>query len=485
MESGTGHRHISGSSSRQSLHIDWDCMIKDILKQWWVVLLAALTAAFLAGVWQQIRYTPQYRAETTFVIGRSGYSYNIISANLQQAETTTKQYSQVVESSILQKQVCEELGMDSFDAAVRVETVPSSNLMKLSVTAGSPRQAYLISQSISDHAVELMGYFMDNVTMQVLQEAVIPMAPSNTLNMGSGMKKAALAGLLVMIGILAILSYYKDTIKNPDDITQKVDARLLGTIPFEKKNKSIASKLERKKVSLLLNNPMLSFAYVESYRMLATRVCLAMERSQKKILMVTSVSENEGKSTVAANIAVAMAQEGRRVLLVDCDFRKPAQYKIFEMDDLEHKDFCEAIIRKGGIRMGSSEEFPGLYMLFSKKPKTRPWDEESFSYMKRFLNFIKKKVDFIILDTSPMAFVSDTEEYAALADASLLIVKQDLMETCYINDAVYNLEKAGTTLIGCVLNGMHRGIITKTREYGRYSGYYGKYSHYSKVQDRD
>lgn len=98
---------------------------------------------------------------------------------------------------------------------------------------------------------------------------------------------------------------------------------------------------------------------------------------------------------------------------------------------------------------------------------------------------MRKKVDFIILDTAPMAFVSDTEEYAAVADATLLVIRQDLMEACYINDAVDNLENAGTTLIGCVLNGVRKGLITKTREYGAYSGSsYGRYSHYSKSQGR-
>lgn len=484
METGTKHDYISGTASGQVMRIDWDCMIKDILRQWWMILLTAIAAALFTGAVLQLLYSPEYTADTTFVIGRSGFSYNMISTNLQQAETTTKQYSQVVGSSILQKQVCDELGLASFNAKVNVETVPSSNLMKLSVTADSPQQAYLISRSIIGQAVELMGYFMDGVTMMELQEAVIPEEPSNPLQLTGYMRNAAVVGMAAMIIVLALLSYYKDTIKNPEDVAVKVDAKLLGSIQFEKKNKSVASKIGRKKGSLLLNNPMLSFGYVESYRMLATRIRLAMDKEQMKVLMVTSVSENEGKSTVAANIAVAMAQEGKRVLLADCDFRKPAQYKIFETEVRDDKDFCTAVSKRTGVKIGHVRNLPGLYTLFSKNAKGTSWDSDSFRFMEYVFSHLRGRVDYIILDTSPMAFVSDTEEYAVLADACLLVIRQDVMEACYINDAVDNLENAGTKLIGCVLNGVRRGMITKTREYGYYSSSnYGKYSHYSKSHE--
>lgn len=483
MESGIRHGQKSHTSMGASVRIDWDCMVRDILKNWWMIFLTALAVALFAGAWQQFRYMPQYTADTTFVIGKAGYNYNTISANLQQAETTTKQYSQIVGSSILRKQVCEELGMDEFDATVSVETVPSSNLMKLSVTAGSPREAYLISQSVADHAVELMGYFMYGVTIQTLEEAVIPESPSNLLHIGYYMRNGAVIGFLLMMGILALISYYKDTVRNPDDVNLKVDARLLGIIQFERKNKFF--KNERKKESLLLTNPMRSFAYVEAYRMLTTRIRLTMDRSRMQILMVTSVTENEGKSTVAANIALALAQEGKRVMLADCDFRKPAQYKIFGMDNLEKQDFCEAVSMKTSVRSGHVKGLPALYTLFSKKSRSEPLDSASFNYIEKLFDYLREKVDYIILDTSPMAFVSDTEEYAALADAALLVIRQDLVEACYINDVVDNLESAGTELIGCVLNGMHKGLITKTREYSAYGGSsYGKYSHYGKSQGR-
>lgn len=475
------HR-LSGSRDNQQRRADWDCLLKDVLKQWWLILLAAAAAALFAGAVLQFTYKPQYTSETTFVIGRSGFNSNTVVGNLQQAETTTKQYTQVVSSSLLQKQVCEDLGMSWFDVSVKVETVPSSNLMQLSVTADSPRKAYLVGRSIIDNAVELMSYFLSGVTMLELEEAEVSEKPSNPMQLSLYMQRAGIIAAGLMILLIGILSYYKDTIKNEGDVSAKVDTKLLGTIGYEKKRKAAISKKNYKRGSLLLNNPLLSFSYVETYRMLATRVRMLMDRNQLQVLMVTSVSENEGKSTVAANIAVGMAQEGKRVLLIDCDFRKPAQYKIFEIDNLEGRDFCEAIESKNNVKVGHVKNLPGLYTLFSKKNKSIPWDSTSFQYLSQVVNSMKRRVDYIILDTSPMAYVADTEEYALLADASILVIRQDVVEACYINDAVDSLEETNAKLLGCVLNGVRKGLIARTSEYGHYNSDYGRYSHYSKVQ---
>jgi capsular exopolysaccharide synthesis family protein len=474
----------SGNPARPG--IDWDCMAKDILQYWWMVLLAALAAALLMGAFQELRYTPQYSASTTFIIGRSGFSYQQIYDNLEQAETTTTQYAQVVNSSILKDKVCEELGLDSFAASVNVRTVNYTNLMVMTVSAQTPRLAFLISRSVRENALDLMEYFMDGVTMMELEEAVIPVHPSNSMRLGHTMRLAALTGAAVMVFLLGLISYKKDTIKSPEDISRKVDTRLLGTIYFEKRRRHLKKKNPGQKpqdASLLLDDRMLSFGFVESYRMLATRLRMALERKEKKILMVTSVSENEGKSTVSANLALALAQEGKKVLLIDCDFRSPSLYRIFREEVSEAEDITCVIRDKGKIKIGRRKSTPGLYLLLSRTPRMTPWDKESMAFLTELLHQLRGYVDYIIMDTSPMAFVSDSEEYAALADASLLVIRQDVMEASYINDAVDNLEATGTELLGCVLNGVRRGLVGRVRENSHYSGTYGNYSHYRKLEE--
>lgn len=479
------NKYTRGSNQNpQWMRIDWDCLFRDLLSEWWLILLTGVMAALMTGSVFLLRYVPEYTAKTTFVISQTGFSYDQVSGNLNQAGTTTEQFKQVVGSSILQKQVCEDLGLSGFGASVNIETIPSSNLMIMEVTSSSPRMSYDISRSVIDNSMELMGYFLDGVTMKELQSTVIPEEPSNPLKLIQYMEYAALAGIIIMILIIALISVYKDTVKNVEDVSVKVDTKLLGTVFYEKKRKR-SSKKAAKKFSLLLTNPMLSFMYVESYRMLSTRVRFTMDSEQRKVLLVTSVSENEGKSTVAANIAVALAQEGKKVLLMDCDFRKPAQYKIFKYRCLKTADFCVALTEKQVVKAAKMDHIPGLSVVFGKQPIGTQLDKDSYAYLEKIVKSTKKVYDYVILDTSPMAFVADTEEYAALADASLLVIRQDVMETCYINDAIDNLENTGTKLIGCVFNGVHQGLVEKSGIYGNYgTGAYSKYSHYKKSESK-
>ena len=461
--------------------IDWDCILKDVLKSWWMIVLAALTAALLVGGLQELRYTPRYQSSTTFIVGRAGFSNQRIYDNLVQAETTTKQYKQVVDSSILRSRVCEELGMESFDASVSVKAIESTNLMVMTVTAGSPREAFLLNRSVRKNALDLMRFFMEGVTMKELEAANIPSQPINPMNLRGDMRRAGLLGAAAMVAILAMISNRKDTIKNPEDISRKVDAKLLGTIYHEKKRPSTRKRAKRRRHnSLLLDNPMLSFGFLESYRMLASRVRLALDKSGKKILMITSVTENEGKSTVSSNLAIALAQSGKKVLLVDCDFRKPSLYRIFEKKVTEEQDFTESIRKRSYPQLLKFKPEPNLFLILCRKSRGKSWDQDSLEFMVDVLRKLSGKLDYVIVDSGPMALVSDSEEYAGWTDASMLVIHHDRMEASYINDAIDNLEDTGTELIGCALNGMRRGVVGRAREHSRYYGSsYGNYSHYS------
>lgn len=463
--------------------IDIDSIIKDIIKQWWVILLVAAAAALLAGAWVQFTYHPQYRTTTTFAVGKSGFSSALAYDNLNSAKNVTTKFSQVAGSSVLKKHVCEELGLEEFQAEVSVSVIESSNLMTMTVTADSPKEAYLIICSVMENTQELTSELMSTVAVKVLQNPIIPVTPIEPMNTNSVMKKAALVAGIIMVLVFGFFSYFKDTVKNAEEAVTKLDAKLLGTIWYEKKRMTRKERRNGKKTALNIENPALSFGYVEAIKLMATKVRMAMEQKQTQILLVTSVSENEGKSTVAANLALALKQEGKKVLLIDCDFRKPSQYKIFEVpkDELQEADLSEALQGKQQVKIRRAGIDHQLRMLYCVKPHQNFLNNKVSEKLTKVLSTLKKQVDYIIVDTSPLALASDGEVLAELADASVLVVQQDMMETRYINDAIDQLNKTNAKVLGCVFNNVHRGILSQTREYGHYYGRYGygKYGHYS------
>ncbi len=490
-ESAHSSHHSSGAADRR---LDLDCVIRDVLRQWWVILLTAAAFALLAGAAVRWTYTPQYTTTATFVVSKSGVSSNTVSDSITAANALAETFSTVVDSEILETRVCRALGLDSLDGEISISVVSSTSLMTMTVKTSSPRLAYEMIQAVMDTATDLCGELTDNIVIQVLQEPSVPTGASNPLNVRGPMRRAGAVGLVLMILLFGALSYFRNTVKTERDMRRKVDARLLASIPHERKYKTLFSRVRRKRYSLFMENPTLSFRYVEACRMMGTRVRRELDRKEGHVLMVSSVSENEGKSTVAANLAMALVQEGKRAVLVDCDFRKPAQYKILGLpkEKEERYDLGTALKKRDTVRAASVGMENNLPVVFSTISHRRLLTREVMEDLGMTLKALRKTADYIIVDTSPMGLVAESAQIASLADASLLVVEQDAVEVRYLNDAIDQLNDSRAKVLGCVFNNVHTGIFGRAGAYGSYYGYgrsygYGHYGygHYEQSEKTD
>ena len=113
-------------------------IVLDVARQWLVIVLAAVIGATLFGTFRMLTYVPEYTARTVFVVRTNDVSSNPIADNLNAAETMTQNFTTVINSDILKNRVCKELGLTSLSARISVSTIPSSNLMTLTVTDASP-----------------------------------------------------------------------------------------------------------------------------------------------------------------------------------------------------------------------------------------------------------------------------------------------------------------------------------------------------------
>lgn len=226
---------------------------------------------------------------------------------------------------------------------------------------------------------------------------------------------------------------------------------------------------------MLISNPLRSFQYAESNKMMASRVRSYLDKENAKTLLVTSVMENEGKSTVAANLALGLAQEGNRVMLIDCDFRKPAQYKIFDIDGKNGDDLGKVLTGKAGTEnLIRNWNDTNLYMILNRTSSNSIETMLKSTTLRQIVGFCRQNMDYVIIDTSPLALVSDTEELAQMADASVLVVRQDTVLTKDINDAIDILNNTRGKVLGCVLNDASSSQITGSTAHYGYGGYYEK-----------
>lgn len=454
--------------------IDLISMLKDIAKEWWAILLLSLAVALFADIWVNVTYQPEYKTSTTFVVTAKGMNTNVYQ-NLNSTQQLAQQFTEIMDSNVLKKKVAQDLKMSSLNIDSSVDLVPETNLITLSVKAGTAVESYRILQSIMKNYNTVSDYAIKNVIIETIQSPAVSMAPVNPLNEKKTMIIAFIAAAAVFMVLVAGLSYLRDTIKNPKDVTSKLDTRLLGSIYHEKKSKSIKLRKKKEFVSMLISNPLRSFQYAESNKMMSSRVRSYMDKENAKTLLVTSVMENEGKSTVAANLALGLAQEGNRVMLIDCDFRKPAQYKIFDMEGKDADDLGKVLTGKAGTEnLICNWNDTNLYMILNRTSSNSIEALLKSTTLRQIVGFCRQNMDYVIIDTSPLALVSDTEELAQMADASVLVVRQDTVLTKDINDAIDILNNTRGKVLGCVLNDASSSQITGSTAHYGYGGYYEK-----------
>lgn len=420
---------------------------------------------------------PEYTTQATFVVASRGDA-NAYS-NLSSANTMAKTFEKILKSNIMEKKICEKLKVEELDADIHAKVLEGTNMLVLSVTADTPKDSIDIIRTVMDNYSSVSLYTVGSAVMDVLEEPKVPYTPDNPLDAGGQAKKGGLvAGALVII-LLGLFSYMKNTIKQENEIEKKLDARSLGAISYEWKYKTIRDIFRRKKKAILVDDPVASFRFVESYKKLAAKVEYRMAKNEQKVLVVTSVSENEGKSTVAANLAITLAEQSKRVLLVDGDIRRPSQFLIFGMEPKEENELGEYL---KGNRALADVMVPCTrkHMLFMGgkncySSSTEMLNSDSFY---KLMTACRKFVDYVIIDTPPAGIIGDAQIFAHCADAVMIVSKQNYMLAEDINEVMDDFRDKEGKVLGVVLNGVRSFSGLVDSPVGHYYGKYSKYGRY-------
>ena len=356
-----------------------------------------------------------------------------------------------------------------------------TNLLELTVTDDSPQQSFDIMEGILENYSGVTLYTVGDIVLNILEDPNIPFSPDNPLQAGDMMKKVFLIAAAALALLFGILSVMKDTLKTEEDISEKLDARSLGAISYEIKYKSIKEFLERKKKGLLINDPLAGFGFVESYRKFSSKVEYRMEKEGWKTLAVTSVSENEGKSTVAANLAISLAEKDYRVVLIDGDLRRPSQFLIFGLKPQEENELGEFLKReKKNFNLLMKTSVPKLYVIGGRNCYSSSTDILQGEIAGKFLQRCKESADFIIVDTPPTAVLGDAELWGQYTDAVLFVERQNFIYAEDINTMLDRFREQGTRVIGVVMNSVQSFGRVVSSTVGRYSSRYGEYGNYGR-----
>ena len=452
-------------------------LVRDVARRWFLIVFMALIVGMAAHIYVNASYQPVYKTSITYVTYTRNSGVTVYH-NLSSATTVASVFEELLNSSLLRNTIMQESGISAFDGTIQAQVIPSTNLLTVTVSGSDPRNVFLMAHAIVDHHETVTYQVIDNVSLELLQSPTVPMAPANGLDAMGSAKKAAFLVAAAMTLLLGFLSFLRDTVRSGSEARGKLDCNYLGDIPHEKRYKTIMALLRRKQTNVLVTNPIVSSHFAEMMRKLASRVEYHMHG--KKIVMVTSQLEGEGKTTVALNLAMSMARKHEKVLLIDCDLRKPTCHKMVEQNKLQY-GLCDILNGKVSVNRGMlRDKKSGLYMILEAKPS---WITEKYltgENMRLLLQWARENFDLVVLDMPPMAMVSDAESMKEVADCSLLVVRQGKAKAAGINKAIAALSDGSTELLGCVLNDMRSSGLASGGygyRYGSY-GHYGKYGHY-------
>ncbi|HXT41716.1 MAG TPA: polysaccharide biosynthesis tyrosine autokinase [Candidatus Angelobacter sp.] len=306
--------------------------------------------------------------------------------------------------------------------------------------------------------------------MRVVDAAVVPMNPVKprvvlTLFLG------IIGGLGIAIGLAFFVNYLDDSIKSQDDIETYLRLQFLGYIPNIKTN----SLLERDLQAHL--RPQSNAA--EGFRTLRAAVALSPNSDKYRVLTVTSTIPSEGKSLVASNLAIVMAQTGLKTLLVDADLRRPSVHKVFRLQSPIGLSSYLMDKVKSVDEFIHTTEVPNLDVVCCGAVPSSPSELAGSKRMRQFLDEIRSRYDRVIFDCPPVSAVSDPLLIASLSDGAVFVAKFNKIRRDHARKTIQRIQDAGIHILGVVLNDID--FEGKDSYYYSYYYYQNRYysSHYS------
>ncbi|TAH53240.1 MAG: polysaccharide biosynthesis tyrosine autokinase [Chloroflexota bacterium] len=308
-----------------------------------------------------------------------------------------------------------------------------------------------------------MGTLLNQSTgkyLTVIAPAPLPAAPVSP-NILQNVLLAAAVGLVLAVGVVLLLEYLDDTIKSSEDVERVLQQTTLASVarisPIRKPGDNLITLLHPR-------SPI-----AEEYRSLRTNLRYSGIENPGGALLVTSANPSEGKTTTAANLAVAMAQSGKRVILLDADLRRPGIHPLFGLSNQMGLMtlFWEETPRVEEVMQ--TTDVPGLRVIAAGEPPPNPAEILDSKRMTEILVELRSQADMVVVDSPPLLVVADANILASRCSGAIIVMDSGRTRTDAARKVVETLTRSKVKILGIVLN----------RVSGRRGGYYNNYYYYA------
>jgi len=421
-----------------------------LLRNRWITVLVTMVVAVAGAAAITLLTTPFYEASTRLFVSTTSRTSvsEIYQGNLFSQERVAS-YTELLTGKTVAKRTIAKLGLDmkpeELQQRVKASAQLDTVLIDVSVRDESPVRARDIADALSDEFVLMVRELETpedgtraDARVIVEQRAVVPefpVSPKTKLNLLLG----AALGVFFGVGLAFVRDRLDNTVKERDAIEELTGVGVVGSIPLDK------DRRKEPAISFESDNSLIA----EAFRKIRTNLQFLAVDDPPRVIVVTSSMPNEGKSTTAINIALALAEAEHNVVLVDGDLRRPRLDKY--LDVVGWVGFSTVLAGRASLDdVLQKTRFPRLTVLTSGAVPPNPSELLASQAAKKVLNELRAHFDYVIVDSSPLLAVTDAAILATDADGVLIMARHGQTKRDQLAHAIRNLGDVSAALLGAI-----------------------------------
>ncbi|MFD1403893.1 polysaccharide biosynthesis tyrosine autokinase [Robinsoniella peoriensis] len=447
------------------------------LKRWKILLLLVflMTSGGIVAV-KSWNYTLLYQAKLTYVVTKTGdAATDVVITGRLSASFPDILANTGLSSDIKQKMQIKE---EKLPGSIRMYNTSSSNMLNVMITSADYNQANAMMEAFQETYPVYASKNVGTVELNVIDYTLATENPVNPYPQLKYILMGILSGGCCVFVLLVCYALTRKTIRRETDMKKIVNLDCLAYIPKVKEKKRTNKEVRH----ILISDKKVSYDFRQAIRSIQSRTAKHLKEENAKILMITSSLPSEGKTTFAVNLAQAMADEGKRVVLVDCDLRHPSIGTMLGIEN-SGEGLQDVIENKLELEKAVKKYRDHIMVLCAGKAREDTANVLSNPRFQEILDSLGSEYDYVVIDTPPVSFFTDASMISEYADAGIYLVRQDYVEARYVREGMEMLANSELKLVGYVLNYVEAGFL----KYGYHNYYYGKsYRYYKqKVSDGD
>ncbi len=375
------------------------------------------------------------------------------------------------------------------------------DLTRLERTVGVEREVYILLEKKYQEALIQEAVKVEEV--QVVKPALEPTVPINTPKTGVNTILGMIIGLILGVVFAFLIETFDTSIGAIEEIEAFLETRVLGIIPYlkiEDVKEALKDQLAGdvhdemlKRQFRLISHFLPTSTLAENYRALRTNFNFLSVEKDIKTVTFTSTYPEEGKTSVTCNLAITIAQTGRRVLLIDGDFRRPVISRVFGIDSVpgftdvilgnyEWRSVIRSVtdLMMGKMSVEDVTKTPGLdnlYILTSGTSAPNPAELIGSKSVNDLIAVFRKEYDVVLIDAPPVLAATDATIWSGMVDGVILVYQVGRAARGALKRAKAQLDNVKAQILGIVLNGLKADISPDFTYQDKYDYYYGGYGH--------